>query len=285
MFFNFIYTVPQGHCVLIERLGKANRVQKAGLRFRIPIMETVRDVKSDWGLDANKEGVYIELTEQQTDAKARQTQTKDNVTLQALDAVVYWKIIDPMKALYEVDRLIQSVKDTALNALRARVGQRTLDELLGQRDLINDEVASDIADTMARWGVRLSRVDIQEIRYDDSTADAMRQQMEAERKARAAVLTAKGEAEAKIMIANAEKEAAIIRAEGVARAIEIRAQGEAAYLKAISAHLTKESSASLLIAQKYLEGFNVITSKSGPGDKIYLPSSSLGLGMLDAAQD
>jgi len=283
--FNFIYTVPQGHCVIVERLGKANRIQKAGLQFRIPILEKIRDVAADWGGDANKDGIYIELTEQQTDAKARQTQTKDNVTLQALDAVVYWKILDPMKALYEVDSLIQSVKDMALNALRARVGQRTLDELLGQRDLINDEVASDIADTMARWGVRLSRVDIQEIRYDESTADAMRQQMEAERKARAAVLTAKGQAEAQIMLANAEKEAAIIRAEGAAKAIEIRAQGEAAYLIAVTQHLSKESSAGLLMAQKYLDGFEIITSKSGQGDKIYLPNNSMGLGMLDAAQE
>ena len=67
--------------------------------------------------------------------------------------MVYWKIVDPMKALYEVDRLIQSVKDMALNALRSRVGQRSLDDLLGQRELINDEIASDLADTMARWGV------------------------------------------------------------------------------------------------------------------------------------
>jgi len=280
---NFIYTVPQGHCVIVERLGKANRVQKAGLRFRIPIIETVRDVAPDWGVEANKEGVYIELTEQQTDAKARQTQTKDNVTLQALDAVVYWKIVDPMRALYEVDSLIQSVKDMALNALRSRVGQRTLDELLGQRDLINDEVASDLADTMARWGVRLTRVDIQEIRYDDSTAEAMRQQMEAERKARAAVLTAKGEAEAQVMMANAAKEAAIIRAEGAAKSLEIRAQGEAAYLLAVVKLLSTGDAANLLLAQKYLDGFETITANSGAGDKIYLPNNAAGLSILDSA--
>jgi regulator of protease activity HflC (stomatin/prohibitin superfamily) len=281
---SFVYTVPQGHCVIVERLGKANRVQRAGLSFCIPFIESVRNVGGDWGPDANKDGYLIELTEQQTDAKARQAQTKDNVTLQALDAVIYWRIVDPMRALYEVDRLIHSVKDSALNALRARVGQRTLDELLAQRDQINDEVAADLNDTMARWGVRLTRIDIQEIRYDESTAEAMRQQMDAERRARAAILKAKGEAEARVMLANAEREAAVIQAEGQARALEIRAQSDARYLAIVGANSSARDASNLLLAQKYLEGFGVITQNSGQGDKIYLPNSGAMLGLLDAAQ-
>jgi len=280
---NFIFTVPQGHCVVIERLGKANRVKRAGLSFTIPFIETVKDVSEKWEDHANKEGVFIELTEQQTDAKARQTQTKDNVTLQALDAVIYWKIIDPMKALYEVDLLIRSVKDMSLNALRARVGQRTLDEILSQRDQLNDEVASDLADTMTRWGIRLTRVDIQEIRYDDSTAAAMRQQMEAERMARAAVLEAKGRAEAEVMMATAENEALVIRAKGRAEALGIQGTAESAYLTALGSNLKSSEASNLLMAHKYLEGFQAITEKSGDGDKIYLPNSAAGLGILDAA--
>ena len=280
---NFIFTVPQGHCVVIERLGKANRVKRAGLSFTIPFIEKVKDVSASWEDHANKEGIFIELTEQQTDAKARQTQTKDNVTLQALDAVIYWKIIDPMKALYEVDLLIRSVKDMSLNALRARVGQRTLDEILSQRDQLNDEVASDLADTMSRWGVRLTRVDIQEIRYDDSTAAAMRQQMEAERMARAAVLEAKGRAEAEVLMATAENEALVIRAKGRAEALGIQGTAEAAYLAALGSNLNSNEASNLLMAHKYLEGFQVITEKSTEGDKIYLPNSAAGLGILDAA--
>jgi regulator of protease activity HflC (stomatin/prohibitin superfamily) len=176
------------------------------------------------------------------------------------------------------------VKDSALNALRARVGQRTLDELLAQRDQINDEVAADLNDTMARWGVRLTRIDIQEIRYDESTAEAMRQQMDAERRARAAILKAKGEAEARVMLANAEREAAVIQAEGQARALEIRAQSDARYLAIVGANSSARDASNLLLAQKYLEGFGVITQNSGQGDKIYLPNSGAMLGLLDAAQ-
>ena len=134
-------------------------------------------------------------------------------------------------------------------------------------------------------GCALSRVDIQEIRYDDSTAEAMRQQMEAERKARAAILLAKGEAEAKVMIANAEKEAAVIRAEGIAQALEIRAKGEAIYLSELAqTKLTSKDAGQMLLAQKYIEGFQAITEKSGSGDKIYLPNNGTALGLLDASQ-
>ena len=280
-----IFTVPQGHCVIVERIGKANRVNYAGLRFRLPFLERTRDVSRDWGDVANKNKIFIELTEQQTDTKARQAQTKDNVTLQTLDAVVYWKITDPMKALYEVDHLPDSVRDTALNALRSRIGQRTLDELLAERQTLNEEIAGDLADTMSRWGVRLTRVDIQEIKYDESTAEAMRQQMQAERKARAVVLEAEGLAKAKIMMAKATKEAAVIQAEGQAEALAIQAKAETDYLRAVHGVVSASHASSLLIAQKYIDGFRVITENSGDGDKIYLPSSSSGLAILDAVNE
>ncbi len=182
---SIVFTVQQGHCAIIERLGKFSRVKKAGLATRLPLIETVRYVGDSWGEVANKRGWLIELTEQQSDTTARQTQTKDNVTLESLDASIYWRIVDPAKAVYEIDRLPRMIEDTALNCLRAHIGRMSLDELLGERAKLIHSITSELNQTATRWGIQLNRVDIQEIRYDEKTAAAMRQQMDAERKARA----------------------------------------------------------------------------------------------------
>jgi len=257
----------------------------AGLSFCIPFLENTRNVSKDWAEVANKEGIFIELSEQQTDAKARQAQTRDNVTLQQLDAVIYWRIVDPIKALYEVDRLPISVRDTTLNSLRARVGRRSLDELLASREALSEEVASDVADAYSRWGIRLSRIEVQEIRYDESTANAMRQQMEAERRSRAASIDARARADAEITLAKAAREAAVIRASGQAEALGLQSRAEAEYLITVGKATDPATASRLLLAQKYIDGFKIITENSTAGDKVYLPVSAngLGLAMLEGA--
>src|SRR6056297_1873415 len=105
-----IHTVPQNHCVIIERFGKYSKMQQHGLNFCIPVLDTIRQM-SDWNGVATKQGYLIELSEQQTDTKPRQCQTSDNVTVIA-DAVVYWRITDAVKAVYNVDHLPRSLQDS-----------------------------------------------------------------------------------------------------------------------------------------------------------------------------
>ena len=102
----------------------------------------------------------IELSEQKTDTPFRQCQTKDNVTIQA-DASVYWRIVDPIKAVYHVDILTSSVSDIALNALRSNIRTITLDEVLSERKNLNHKIASQLAETATKWGITFTRVEIQ----------------------------------------------------------------------------------------------------------------------------
>lgn len=276
---SIVFTIQQGHCAIIERLGKFSRVRKAGLATRLPLIETVRYVGDSWGEVANKRGWLIELTEQQSDTQARQTQTKDNVTLESLDASIYWRILDPAKAVYEIDRLPTMIQDTALNCLRAHVGRMALDELLGAKAELARSITSELNQTMTRWGIQLNRVDIQEIRYDEKTAAAMRQQMDAERKARALVLEAEGEARATVRVAEGDREAAVIRAQGDAQALLLMSQADSKYLERIGSQIDSKKASDVLIAMKYIEGFNTITKGSKDTDRtsIFMPNSAAGL--------
>lgn len=267
------YTVPQSHCVVIERFGKFSRIQREGLRFKLPLIEEIRRVDS-WGDQINKQGYQIELAEQQTDTPTRQTHTRDNVAVNS-NASLYWRIVDARKALYEIDSLPRAVSDIALNALRSNIGTMSLDELLAERQSLNERIASELSETARKWGIQFTRVEIQEIQTTEETAQAMRQQMDAERKRRAAVAEAEGTAQAEVKVAEAEREAAVLRAEGHAKALELTAAAEAQYLQRLAEKVSADSAAQILIAQKFLDGLKAISKN--PADKVFLPNSFQGL--------
>jgi regulator of protease activity HflC (stomatin/prohibitin superfamily) len=268
-----IYTVPQAHCIVIERFGKFNRIQTQGLHFRIPFIEKFRLV-STWHNAANKNGVLIELSEQQTDTLPRQCHTSDNVAI-TVNASVYWRIIDPVRALYEVDILPQSVADITLNSLRANLGTISLDSVLSERQILNERISAKLMETAKKWGIQITRVEIQEIQTSDDTAKAMRQQMEAERKKRALIAESEGQAIATIRVAEAKRDAAILEAEGRIKALGMIAEAEANYLAKVREHTSSSEAVRLLVAHKYLTGFEVISQN--PADKVFLPSSFNGI--------
>lgn len=269
-----IYIIPQSHCVVLERFGKFARVQNQGIAFKIPFIEKIRQVDTTWGGSANKRGFLIELTEQLTDTPPRQCHTKDNVPVMA-NASVYWRITDPRKALYEVDVLPSSISDIALNALRSNIGTLDLDTLLSERALLNERIASQLSETSKKWGVIFTRVEIQELTTDKMVSESMVKQMDAERRRRALVAEAEGQAEAAVKIAEAQKQAAILRAEGEAIATAKIAEAESFYLKRLKDQVGEAQAAQIVIAQKYLSGFEVITK--GSSDKVFLPNSFQGL--------
>jgi regulator of protease activity HflC (stomatin/prohibitin superfamily) len=271
---SLIYTVPQSHCVVLERFGKFARIQQQGLRFRLPILESIRRVDTTWGDSANKRGFLIELTEQQTDTPPRMCHTKDNVPVTA-NASVYWRITDPRKALYEVDILPSSVSDIALNALRSNIGTLDLDAVLSERAQLNERIAAQLSETAKKWGIIFTRVEIQELTTDQKVSESMVKQMDAERRRRALVAEAEGQAEAAVKVAEAEKQAAILRAEGEAIAKAKIAEAESFYLKRLKDQVGEAQAAQIVIAQKYLSGFETITK--GSSDKVFLPNSFQGL--------
>lgn len=270
---SIIYSVPHSHAVLIERMGKFSKMQREGLNFRLPFLENIKRVDF-WGDAANKKGYLIELTEQQTNTPARQCQTKDNVTIEA-DAAVYWKIIDPVKAVYEVDILPESVSDLALNALRSNIGRLTLDEVLSERAKLNAKISEQLTKTAEGWGIKFTRVEIQEINYSDETATAMMQQMTAERKKKAIIAESEGEAEAEIKKAEAEAKAIEIKAKARAEALKKITEAEQNYLAVLKNEVGEEKALKIIMAQKYIDGMQEITNN--PANKVYLPNNFKGL--------
>ncbi len=255
---SIIFTVPQNHAVVITRFGKFSRVASQGLQFKIPFLDKIHSV-SNWGGIANKNEIFIELSEQNIDTAPRECHTKDNVAV-SIDASIYWRIISIQKAVFEVDHLPSSLVDTCLNSLRSNIGKHSLDEVLQSRKSLNDKVSVDLKDIANKWGVQISRVELKEFTTSDETAEAMRQEMTAERMKRATVIEAEGKA------------AAVIKtAEASAKAIKLKADAETEYMSKLSSVIGKENLANILISDKIMEAYKDISRN--PAHKVFLPSN------------
>lgn len=265
-------TVPQGHCRIIERFGKPVAVQQSGLRIVWPFIDTVKKVSS-WGENTNKQGVFIELTEQITDTSPRDYITADSVKVRT-DAVIRWRIVDPLKAVYEVDHLHRSLIEAVLNSLRAEIGSRDLDIVIRAQQEISEAVSASVVKVIGSWGIQLTAVEVQELKLDPETEEAMRQINEAKKRSAAIAAEAKGKAEAAIAQAEAEKRAAILKAESINESLKIVAESESAYIETLSKTISKEDAVKILLTQKTIDGFEILTSK--PGDKFYIPSNIRG---------
>ena len=198
----------------------------------------------------------IELSEQMLDTKPRVYFTKDNIQL-SVNCALRWRITDPIKAAYEVDHLHNVLIETTLSEVRSYVGAHDLNYILSNRQSISEHMNATLAETARRWGVNVLGVEIQELKADDQTTDAMRQQLEASRKAEATKLMAEGEAEAVIKKAQAEAEA-----------LRLRAESESAYLKMLNDSVGREGAVKIILANKILEAYRAIAQE--PSHKVFL---------------
>ena len=290
-----VVIVQQAEVVIIERLGKFDRVLQSGFNFIIPIIEAPRAI--DWkvtqkGFDGSSYSVIqkrtkIDLREAVYDFPRQNVITKDNVSI-SINALLYFQIIDPKSAVYEIQNLPDAIEKLTQTNLRNLVGQLDLDESLVSRDKINHELRAILDDATNKWGVKVNRVELQDIIPPADIQSAMEKQMKAERDRRAAileaeglkksaVLKAEGEKEAAINRAEGEKKANILRAEGVAQARILEADGEKeAIQRIINALADKGQPDKYLIAMKYLETMESITS--GKDNKIvYMPYEATGI--------
>ncbi|MGN1301368.1 MAG: SPFH domain-containing protein, partial [Clostridia bacterium] len=217
--FNSIKIVREAEVYIIERLGKFHKVADAGLTIIIPFVDKVRSV--------------VSLKEQTMDIPPQGVITQDNVTIK-IDTVVFYQIIDPAKAVYEIQSLKKGIEYLAITTIRDIVGKITLDSTFSSRDLINNQLRTLLDEATYKWGCKVNRVEIQDINPPEDIRDAMERQMNAERNKRAAILKAEGEKQAAITIAEGKKEAAILEAEAEKEARIRRASGEAAAIKSIA---------------------------------------------------
>ena len=290
-----VIIVQQAEVVIVERLGKFDRVLESGFNFIIPVLEAPRAI--DWkttqrGFDGATYPVIqkrtrIDLRESVYDIQRQNVITKDNATI-SINAILYFQILSPKSAVYEIQNLPDAIEQLTQTNLRNLVGQLDLDETLKSRDKINQELRVILDEATNKWGVKVNRVELKEIIPPADVQAAMEKQMKAERDKRAAISEAEGVKEAAILKAQGEKEAAInraegdrqanvLRAEGIAKARVLEADGEKeAIARIIGALADKGQPDKYLIAMKYLETMKSITS--GQGNKVvYMPYEATGI--------
>jgi regulator of protease activity HflC (stomatin/prohibitin superfamily) len=218
-----IRIVPQATVMLVERLGRFDKVANSGLNLLIPFLDRPRAVY--W---TNTRGgiTSIDLREQYIDLPPQPVITRDNVTIH-VDSVVYWQITDPVKAVYEMNDLVGGIVQLTITGMRAVMGDMDLDHTLSQRDQINAKLRIILDEATDKWGVKVTRVDVKNINPPEDVRITMEKQMTAERNRRALVLQAEGDRQAAITRAEGEKQAAVTRAEGEKQSAILQAEGAA----------------------------------------------------------
>lgn len=288
--------VPQSETRVIERLGKFHKVLPAGLNIIWPIIDrpkiiTTRRVETGYQgrqVVRMSETAKIDLREQVYDFPKQNVITKDNVTTE-INALLYFQIVDPIKSVYEIDNLPNAIEKLTQTTLRNVIGELELDETLTSRDTINAKLRAVLDDATNKWGVKVNRVELQDITPPETVRQAMEKQMQAERNRRAEILKAEGEKASAILNsegektsainkAEAEKQSTLLKAEGVAKAKIMQAEAEAQAISLVAEAIkaTKTDPASYLLATKYIETLKEMTS--GKDNKtVYLPYEATNL--------
>lgn len=274
-----IRIVPQSTVMLIERLGKFNRLASSGLNIMIPFLDSPRGV---YWTNTRPGTNQIDLREQYIDLPPQSVITRDNVMIN-VDSVVYWQVTDPIKSVYEVNDLVGGLVQLTFTGMRSVVGKLDLDHTLSSRDQINSELRVILDEATDKWGVKVTRVDVKNITTPDEVRITMEKQMTAERNRRALVLQAEGERQANITRAEGEKQAAITRAEGEKQSAILQAEGAAqARLRAAEAESEaiarmthamggdQANTAQYLITARYIESLRDMT-RTNNSKVIFMP--------------
>ena len=260
-----IKIVRQSEVFIIERLGRFQKVADAGLTIIVPFIDRVRSV--------------VSLKQQTMDIPPQGVITADNVTI-TIDTVVFYKITDPAKAVYEIQSLKKGIEYLSITTIRDIVGKMELDETFTSRDQINDKLRVILDEATDVWGCKIDRVEIKDITPPADIRDAMEKQMNAERNKRALILEAEGERQSAITLAEGRKQAAILDAEADKESRIRRAAGEAEAIKQVADARAQEiqrvydalKNANLdekMIQIKTLESLEEVAK--GPANKIFIP--------------
>jgi len=271
-----IKIVPQQRVGVVERLGKYNRLLNPGLNIVIPIIDQVRK--------------YHDLRIQQTNVPPQTVITKDNVQVQ-IDTIIFYQVVGPEQATYGISDYVYGVRNITTATMRQIIGKLELDETLSGREKISAELRIALDEATEKWGVRIERVEVIDIKPPMDIQEAMDKQMKAERNKRAIILEAEaakqdmilraeGDKQSKILKAEGDKEARIREAEGLRQAQELEALGEAKAIQAVAeaekARIEMIRAAGLdenMLAYKSFEALTEVAK--GPANKVFIPSSAV----------
>ena len=220
-----IVIIPQSETKIIERLGRYFATLKPGINVIIPFIDHAKDIVSM----RNGRYVYtnsIDLREQVYDFDRQNVITKDNIQMQ-INALLYFQIVDPFKSVYEINNLPNAIEKLTQTTLRNIIGEMELDQTLTSRDTINTKLRAVLDDATNKWGIKVNRVELQDITPPESVLQAMEKQMQAERNKRATILTSEGEKEKQRLLSEGEKAAIVNKAEAAKQQAILNAEGEA----------------------------------------------------------
>lgn len=216
--FTSIRIVKQYQRGVILRLGKYSSLAGPGINFVLPFLDTI---------------ILVDVRERVINVDPQKVITKDNVTV-LVDAAIYYKIVDPVKAQFEVENFDLAVTTLAQTNLRNLIGDKSLDESLTARDSINTSLREVLDEATDTWGVKVTRVEVQRIEPPPEITEAMSLQMKAEREKRAEILRAEGVKQSDILEAEGKKGAEVLKAEGDAQATLLRADAESKAIQKIA---------------------------------------------------
>ncbi|MBA9083634.1 regulator of protease activity HflC (stomatin/prohibitin superfamily) [Fontibacillus solani] len=282
-----VKVVPQQRVGVVERLGKFHRLLTPGLNILIPVIDQVR--------------VNHDLRIQQANVPPQTVITKDNVQVQ-IDTIIFYQVVGPEQATYGISDYVYGVRNISTATMRQIIGKLELDETLSGREKISTEIRIALDEATEKWGVRIERVEVIDIKPPLDIQEAMDKQMKAERNKRAIVLEAEaakqdmilraeGDKQSKILKAEGDKEARIREAEGLRQAQELEALGEAKAIQAVAeaekARIEMLRNAALneqVLAYQSFEALKEVAK--GPANKVFIPSNAIEtLGSLGAISE